>query len=176
MDTQEIGTTIENVNETATSDTSETSQEDADARRIEDKKAYLKELDRQIKEAEANRNKVKKVDEDQDDVMTWLTTNQDDLKLVTKEYNEELAFYKSHKIPVSNEIRDRALASAKSRKGVGKNASTEQVTALGGSTEMRKAATINEIPAAVKAANPKMTLERYKELKAEIEAENLARR
>ena len=177
MDTPTQETTTEQTDETATGDTSDVTQEDADTRRIEDKQAYLKDLDRQIKEAEANRNKTKKSEpDDEDSVMTWLTVNSDDLKLVTKEYNEELAFYKSHKIPVTNDIRDRALQSAKARKGVRGESVERQGTTSEVQGEMRKGTAVMAIPAKIAEANPKMTLDDYKKFKAEFDARDKERR
>lgn len=178
MDTQDTGTTeeqssTEQTDENATSATSKDGENDADTRRIEDKQEYLKQLDREIKEAEALRNKTaKKGDsETEDDVMTWLTVNADSLKLVTKEYQEELAFYKSHKIPVTNDIRDRALRDAKTRKGVRSgNVDRTASTSTEVAGEMRKPASTGEIPDEVKKLNPKLTKEKYQKYKAEFEA------
>lgn len=165
MDTPSKEETIEPTTEIDTIDTSETAQEDADTKRIADKKAYLAKLDREIKEKEATRNNARP--EDQDDVITWMTLNGDDLKLVAKEYQEELSFYKSHKIPVTNDIRDRALQSARNRKGV---RPTVERQASEVTTETRKVAKSDEIPAAIKKANPNMTQAQYLQYKAEFDA------
>lgn len=175
MDTQLTGTTeeqssTEQTEETTTSDTSTDGTEDADTKRIVDKEEYLKELDRQIKEKEALRNKAKKseVPEDADDVITWMTLNSDGLKLVPKEFQEELAFYKSHKIPVTNEIRDRALRDARARKGV-REGERQASTATEVHGEVRKSLA-TDIPDAIKELRPNMTVEQYRAYKAEFDA------
>jgi len=181
MDTQDTGTTeeqssTEQTEETTTSDTSaDGNSEDVDAKRIADKEAYLKELDRQIKEKETLRNKAKKSEpEDQDDVITWMALNADNLKLVGKEFQEELAFYKSHKIPVTNDIRDRALRDARARKGV-RNVESERQAATSSEVqgETRKTAKV-EMPETVeqlaKEGGTTLTPERFAKYKAEFDA------
>ncbi len=190
MDTQETGTEEEtetvdstDTDETVTDDTSEAGTEDADQelKRIKDKKQYIKDLDRDIKELEQKRltlkpkSKSETVTEDQDDVMTWATINSDSLKIVGKEYKEELAFYKAHKIHITSDIRDRALRDARARKGLGSKSNAEAnrqaETSTEVTTEMRKSSVkTGEIPASIKAMRPDMTLEQYESYKADIEA------
>lgn len=94
--------------------------------------------------------------EDQDMVITWMSLNSDSLKMVAKEYQEELQFYKNHNIPVTNEIRDRALREAKNRKGLIKAKSNEAE---------RQAATAEPTQGEHRATKPKVTLtEQQREL------------
>lgn len=187
MDTQDTGTTEDTTSstaadETTTGDTSTENGEDADLelKRIKDKKQYLKDLDREIKEAEEKRNGLKPnkksetLTEDQDDVQIWMTVNSDSLKVVGKEFQEELKFYKDHKIPVTNEIRERALRDAKARKGYGAKSNAEAERQADTSTEVqgevRKTTQVTEIPESIRKHNPTMTLEQYKKYKAEFDA------
>ena len=176
MDTQPTGTNDEAqastdvTDETVTDDTSKEQQtEDAGTqKRIDDKETYLKALDKEIKEKEAKRKSIKSEPEDQDDVITWMALNSDDLKLVGKEFQEELAFYKSHKIPVTNSIRERALRDARTRKGV--RSQEVAVTASETQGEMRKTEVVREVPSSVLEHYPDMTPERFAKYKSEFEA------
>lgn len=184
MDTLEKGTSdAENLsgnsapdstNENANGDTSKDgTQEDADTlrKRLADKDAYIKKLESERK------TKSKSEPEDDDDVNTWLIMNTDDLKLCAKEYKEELAFYKSHKIPITEEIRNRALQSAKDRKGVRPvvQANRTETTSNTTGTEFRRTTKTDEIPSSVIEAADKagttITPERFAKYKAEIEGE-----
>lgn len=189
MDTQDSGTSTEETltgdssteqtEETATSDTSEDgAHEDADTLRdrLSEKDRYIKQLEAERLEGTSKKKPTKREaqSEDPDDVMTWMTLNGDQLKLVGKEYKEELAFYKSHGIPVTDDIRDRALRDARARKGVGSkstNAETERQvsTSSESSGEMRKTAS-REVPESIKKLYPDMTPERYAKYKAEIDS------
>jgi hypothetical protein len=188
MDTQTTGTSTEEtqtgdsstgtIDETTTGDTSETgAHEDADTLRkqLSDKDRYIKQLESERIDVSPKKKapKSEAVTEDQDDVMAWMTLNSDSLKLVGKEWQEELSFYKSHDIKVTNEIRDRALRDANNRKGIGPKNTAEadrQASTSSESTgEMRKTNS-REIPESVKAHVPKMTPEQYAKYKAEFEA------
>ena len=179
MDTQDTGTT-EVVEQTASTETEETTtsetseagiHEDADYKRAVDKKAYLADLDRQIKEKEGIRNKGKKrevVTEDQDDIITWTALNADSLKMVGKEYQEELSFYKTHGITVTTDIRERALRDAKARKGLSDTKQQQQISSEGSAGETRKTET-RDVPDSIKALRPDMTYEQYKAYKTELD-------
>ncbi len=170
MDTQETGT--EPTEETtATSDT--VTEEDAELRRIADKKKYLSDLDREIKEKEALRKKASEP-EDDEDMITWHSVNSDDLKLVNKEYKEELQFYKTNKIPVTNDIRDRALRDAKYRKGVRPEETERQATNTSVQGEMRKSTKTTGVPDTVKNVVSKdYTPEKHAKYEAEFRARGL---
>jgi hypothetical protein len=160
--------TTEQSEETATSDTSEDgTQEDADTlkKRLSDKDSYIKKLELKLKAKKEKGDDT----EDHDDVMTWFNLNADNLKLVGKEFKEELSFYKSHKIPVTNEIRDRALREARDRKGV-RDTEEHTVTASETQGEMRKTAKITNVPESVLQHRPGMTPDQYAKYKAEFDA------
>lgn len=189
MDTQDTGASTEEAlsgdsstqttDESATGETSEAgTQEDAATllQRISDKDAHIVKLEKELLTLKPKKETPKKREavEDPDDVMTWMTMNTDSLKLVGKEFQEELKFYKDHGIPVTNEIRDRALRDARSRKGVGPKVNAEEQrqaqTSAPVQGEMRKTAQITEVPESVKKYYPDMTLERYLKYKPEIDA------
>jgi hypothetical protein len=179
MDTQDTGTTEEQssvqTDETSSADTS-TENDDASQKRISDKELYLKDLDRQIKEKEALRKKSKS-EETSDDVITWATMHSDDLKLVHEEYQDELEFYKSHKIPITNDIRDRALREARNKKGLTKTQNAEgarqKATSSEAGTEMRKGPPSPQLPDSVKQLSKTMTPEKYQKYREEFKARGL---
>jgi len=189
METQETGASTEEAGNgdsstdtteesTATGETSEdgTQVEDADTlkERLAEKDKHITKLEKELRDNKSKKAKSD-VSEDQDDVMTWMTINTDGLKLVAKEFQEELAFYKSHKIPITNDIRDRALRDARARKGVGSKSSEGAERQTSTSTEVtgeiRKSQKgANEVPPEIKALYPDMTPERYLKYKAEFDA------
>lgn len=165
----------EQTDESGTTDTStDGQQEDADTlkKRLADKDAHIVKLETELREKKPPK---KGEPEDADDVMTWMTLNADNLKLVPKEFQEELTFYKSHKIPVTNEIRDRALRDARARKGV-RNTEAERQTSTSTETqgEMRKTTSNpTEVPEHIaklaKEGGTELTPERYAKYRPEIE-------
>ncbi len=178
MDTQDTGTTEEQSStETTLSDTSGNGTEDAgQLKRIADKEQYLRDLDREIKEKEGQRKKAK-TEETPDDVITWATMNSDDLKLAHSEYQEELDFYKGHKIPITNDIRDRALREAKIKKGLTKernqDGERQKATSSESGTEMRRGKPEEVVPEQLQKLSKTMTKEKYQKYKEEFKARGL---
>lgn len=168
----------DSTDENATSGTSSAgSQEDADLQKqLADKDRHIQKLESELRDERTGKKAPKKREgtEDTDDVMTWMTLNADSLKLCGKEFKEELAFYKNHGIPVSDEIRDRALRDAKARKGVGPKVNVEADRQASTSTpvsgEMRKTGPTDDIPERVKKFRPDLTPEKYREYKKDFAA------
>ncbi len=146
---------------------------------IADKDRHITKLEDENRKLKEDKPKAKISSEDSDDVMVWMTANADDMKLVSKEFQEELKFYKDHKISITNELRDRALRDARARKGVNSKKTEESdrqvATASAGDSELR-AGESEDIPPRVKEiltkAFPKkeITKEDYKRWKAENDA------
>lgn len=166
--------------ETTETQTGESGTEDIEQLRSErnalkrDYAALKTDYDKNAHKAKESKS-AKSEPEDSDDVMTWMTLNADNLKLVPKEFQEELTFYKSHKIPVTNEIRDRALRDARARKGV-RNTEAERQASTSTETqgEMRKTTSNpTEVPENIaklaKEGGTELTPERYAKYRPEIE-------
>lgn len=97
-------------------------QEDADPlkKAISDKDRHIGKLEDELRDERSKKKPTDKaeVSEDNEGANLWMITHADQLKLVAKEYQKELNFYKEHKITITNELRDRALRDARSTKGL----------------------------------------------------------
>ena len=173
-ETLETELSEESVNDETSTDGT---QEDADPLKkvISDKDRHIVKLEKELRDARAGTTEKGSTG---DDYVLWTAVHADELKLVDKEFLEELKFYKEHNIEVNDEIRNRALRDAKNRKGLGtKNTAGADRQAATSSPTQGESRSVHsdEIPENVaklikKATGKEPTKEDYNRWKQDIEA------
>lgn len=117
----------EQTDENADGGTSEDGQqEDADAKTL---KKQLSDKDRHIEKLETENRKLKKGvgtrEVPDDEITDWKILHSDEIRIVGKEYQEEINFFKEQGVKITVPVLERALGNAKARKGLTKSSSDE---------------------------------------------------
>ena len=99
-----------------TSDDGEHEDADALKKRLADKDTHITNLEKENRALKTG--KTKKTDETDEDLTDWKIMNADDIKMAGKEYQDEVAFFKSQGIKVTQVVLERALTNAKAKKGL----------------------------------------------------------